>query len=66
MVSAGLGNLSGVRISGGNEAVQIRGSGIAKDLLGRTRVAARLREVVVFHVYDEDVADAFSYRCLCA
>lgn len=65
MVSAGVGNLSSVRISGGNKAVQIRGSGIVKDLLGRTRVAARLREIVVLQVYDEDVADACGYRWPC-
>jgi len=66
MVSAGLRNVSGVRISRGNEAVQIWGSRIVKDLFRRTRVAIWLHEVVVLHVYDKDVLDALGYRCLCS
>ncbi|MEH1821347.1 MAG: hypothetical protein V7L22_07470 [Nostoc sp.] len=57
MVSTSVGNLSGILISGGNEAILIGGCGIAEYLVGRTCIAAGLREVVVLHIYDKDMFD---------
>ncbi|MHC5821126.1 MAG: hypothetical protein ACYT04_35960 [Nostoc sp.] len=57
MVSTGVRDLSGIPISGSNEAILIRGCKIAEYLVGRTCIAAGLREVVVLHIYDKDMFD---------
>ena len=58
VVIAGIGGLCSVGIAGGNEAVQIWGCGIAKELLWRPGGYVRwLREVVVLHLNVTDIAN---------
>ena len=61
MVSTSVGDLSGIWISGGYEAVLIRGCGTAEYLVGCFCVTAWLREVMVFHIYDEDMFEGSAF-----
>src|SRR5206468_2702823 len=56
VVVAGVRGLRGVGVAGGHEAVQIRGRGVVQELRRRGH-AARLRQVVVLHVYVNDITN---------